>query len=211
MRTVIVGCGRVGSNLARWLSEEGDEVAVVDSSEAAFNRLGEEFAGEMVFGSAVDEDILRRAGTDRAQAFVAVTNADTTNIMAAQLAQHADFFSFGTNDLTQATYAFSRDDAEAKFMALYLDKKILSESPFEVLDVQGVGRLIEFAAHDGREANPKLEVGICGEHGGEPRSIRFFHETGLDYVSCSAYRIPVARLAAAQAKLETAATVSTTA
>lgn len=88
MRTVIVGCGRVGANLARWLSEEGDEVAVVDSSEAAFNRLGEDFTGEMVLGSAVDEDILRRAGTDRAQAFVAVTDADTTNIMAAQLAQH---------------------------------------------------------------------------------------------------------------------------
>src|SRR5256885_16640548 len=88
MRTVIVGCGRVGSSLARQLSEEGDDVAVVDSSEAAFNRLGEEFAGEMVFGSAVDEDILRRAGTDRAEAFVAVTNADTTNIMAAPLAQH---------------------------------------------------------------------------------------------------------------------------
>ena len=88
MRTVIVGCGRVGSSLARQLSGEGDEVTVVDFSEAAFNRLGEDFAGEMVFGSAVDEDILRRAGTDRAEAFVAVTNADTTNIMAAQLAQH---------------------------------------------------------------------------------------------------------------------------
>src|SRR3989454_12116063 len=88
MRTVIVGCGRVGSSLARELSEEGDEVTVVDFSEAAFNRLGEDFAGEMVFGSAVDEDILRRAGTDRAEAFVAVTNADSTNIMAAQLAQH---------------------------------------------------------------------------------------------------------------------------
>src|SRR2546423_9371120 len=88
MRTVIVGCGRVGSSLARQLSEEGDDVAVVDSSEAAFNRLGEEFAGEMVFGSAVDEDILRRAGTDRAEAFVAVTNAHTPNNMAAQLAPH---------------------------------------------------------------------------------------------------------------------------
>src|SRR5256886_9521714 len=88
MRTVIVGCGRVGSSLARQLSEEGDDVAVVDSSEAAFNRLGEDFAGDMVFGSAVDEDILRRAGTDRAEAFVAVTNAHTTHIMAAQLAQH---------------------------------------------------------------------------------------------------------------------------
>src|SRR5260370_2442523 len=88
MRTVIVGCGRVGSSLDRQLSEEGDDVTVVDSSEAAFNRLGEDFAGEMVFGSAVDEDILRRAGTDRAEAFVAATHAHTTNIIAAQLAQH---------------------------------------------------------------------------------------------------------------------------
>src|SRR2546429_8592364 len=88
MRTVIVGCGRVGSSLARQLSEEGDDVTVVDFSEAAFNRLGEDFAGEMVFGSAVDEDILRRAGTDRAEAFVAVTNADTTKIMAAPPAEH---------------------------------------------------------------------------------------------------------------------------
>jgi trk system potassium uptake protein len=106
MRTVIVGCGRVGSNLARLLSEEGDDVAVVDYSEAAFNRLGEDFTGEMVFGSAVDEDILRRAGTDRAQAFVAVTNADTTNIMAAQLAQHE----FGVKTVICRIYDPARAD-----------------------------------------------------------------------------------------------------
>jgi trk system potassium uptake protein TrkA len=106
MRTVIVGCGRVGSNLARWLSQEGDEVAVVDFSEAAFNRLGEDFTGEMVFGSAVDEDILRRAGTERAEAFVAVTNADTTNIMAAQLAQHA----FGVKKVICRIYDPARAD-----------------------------------------------------------------------------------------------------
>lgn len=88
MRTVIVGCGRVGASLAKQLSEEGDDVTVVDSSEAAFNRLGEDFSGEMILGTAVDEDVLRRAGTEQAEAFVAVTNADTTNIMAAQLAQH---------------------------------------------------------------------------------------------------------------------------
>src|ERR687883_692303 len=105
MRTVIVGCGRVGSNLARWLSQEGDEVAVVDFSEAAFNRLGEAFSGEMVFGSAVDEDILRRAGTERANAFVAVTNADTTNIMAAQLAQHI----FGVKKVICRLYDPSRE------------------------------------------------------------------------------------------------------
>src|SRR5436305_6553363 len=110
MRTVIVGCGRVGASLARWLSEEGDEVAVVDFSEAAFNRLGEDFSGEMVFGSAVDEDILRRAGTERAEAFVAVTNADTTNIMAAQLAQHE----FGVKKLICRIYDPARADLYAE-------------------------------------------------------------------------------------------------
>src|SRR2546425_6516171 len=110
MRTVIVGCGRVGSSLARQLSEEGDEVTVVDFSEAAFNRLGEDFAGEMVFGSAVDEDILRRAGTDRAEAFVAVTNADTTNIMAAQLAQHE----FGVKKVICRIYDPARADVYAE-------------------------------------------------------------------------------------------------
>ncbi|MDV3293182.1 MAG: pyruvate, phosphate dikinase [Nitrososphaerales archaeon] len=122
-------------------------------------------------------------------------------LTAGKIALHADFFSFGTNDLTQATFAFSRDDVEAKFMAKYLEERILPESPFEVLDATGVGRLIEIAVSDGRKAHPGLEVGICGEHGGEPRSIDFFNRAGLDYVSCSGFRIPVARLAAAQATL----------
>jgi pyruvate,orthophosphate dikinase len=122
-------------------------------------------------------------------------------LTAGEIAAHADFFSFGTNDLTQATFAFSRDDVEAKFMAKYLEEKILPESPFEVLDVTGVGRLVAMAVADGRRKKPGLEVGICGEHGGEPRSIRFFNDVGLDYVSCSGFRIPVARLAAAQAVL----------
>jgi pyruvate,orthophosphate dikinase len=119
------------------------------------------------------------------------------------LAKQTDFFSFGTNDLTQATFAFSRDDVEAKFMSQYLEERILPESPFEVLDSAGVGRLIEIAVTDGRRARPGLEVGICGEHGGEPRSIDFFNRVGLDYVSCSGFRIPVARLAAAQATVST--------
>ena len=110
MRTVIVGCGRVGSSLARQLSAEGDDVAVVDFSESAFNRLGEDFTGEMVFGSAVDEDILRRAGTDRAEAFVAVTDADTTNIMAAQIAQHE----FGVKKVICRIYDPARADLYAE-------------------------------------------------------------------------------------------------
>ena len=124
-------------------------------------------------------------------------------LTAAQIAKYAEFFSFGTNDLTQATFAFSRDDVEAKFMAKYLEERILPESPFEVLDATGVGRLVEIAVTDGRKARPGLEVGICGEHGGEPRSIEFFNKAGLDYVSCSGFRVPVARLAAAQAAVAT--------
>jgi pyruvate, orthophosphate dikinase len=122
-------------------------------------------------------------------------------LTAGDIAKHADFFSFGTNDLTQATFAFSRDDVEAKFMADYLEEKILPVSPFESIDRDGVGRLVKIAVEEGRAVKPGLEVGICGEHGGDPASIAFFNEVGLDYVSCSAFRLPIARLAAAQATL----------
>lgn len=122
-------------------------------------------------------------------------------LTASSIAKVADFFSFGTNDLTQTTFGFSRDDVEAKFMADYLEKKILKENPFEVLDTEGVGRLVKIATEEGKKANSHLEVGICGEHGGEPNSVKFFHGAGLDYVSCSPYRIPIARVAAAQAAI----------
>jgi pyruvate,orthophosphate dikinase len=122
-------------------------------------------------------------------------------MVAGELAQEAAFFSFGTNDLTQTTLGFSRDDAEAKFIPVYLEKKILPVNPFAVLDRQGVGALMRHAVEQGRAVNPKILIGICGEHGGEPSSIEFCHIIGLDYVSCSPYRIPVARLAAAQAAL----------
>jgi len=120
---------------------------------------------------------------------------------AARLAEVADFFSFGTNDLTQATFSFSREDAENKFLPRYIDSGILPDNPFEMLDVDGVGRLIRLAVEWGRGARPELVIGICGEHGGQPDAIRFCHDAGLDYVSCSAPRVPVARLAAAQAAL----------
>ena len=122
-------------------------------------------------------------------------------LTADEIARYADFFSFGTNDLTQATYAFSRDDAEAKFFKDYFDKKILNSNPFEVLDREGVGRLMRLAVEAGRKSNPQLKVGICGEHGGEPSSVEFCHQLHLDYVSCSPYRVPVARLVAAQAEV----------
>jgi pyruvate,orthophosphate dikinase len=122
-------------------------------------------------------------------------------IRADDIAVHADFFSFGTNDLTQMTFGFSRDDVERRLMPRYLEEGILPRNPFEVIDHRGVGELVHMAAARGRAANPDLELGVCGEHGGDPTSIAFFAEVGVDYVSCSPYRVPVARLAAAHAVL----------
>ena len=119
--------------------------------------------------------------------------------VADRISRHADFFSFGTNDLTQTALGFSRDDVESKFVPAYLERKIIDRSPFETIDKPGVGWLVRLAAWVGREARPDLKLGICGEHGGDPDSIRFFHDAGLDYVSCSPFRVPIARIAAAQA------------
>jgi pyruvate,orthophosphate dikinase len=116
-----------------------------------------------------------------------------------EIAEVAEFFSFGTNDLTQMTFGFSRDDVEGRMMSAYLDQGLLSRNPFETVDTDGVGELVRLGTSRGREARPDLKVGVCGEHGGDPASIRFFYDAGLDYVSCSPYRVPVARLAAAQA------------
>jgi len=120
---------------------------------------------------------------------------------AGSLAEEAEFFSFGTNDLTQATFSFSREDAENKFLPMYNESGILQDNPFEVLDLKGVGKLIKMAVAGGREQRADLKIGICGEQGGHPDSIQFCHDVGLNYVSCSGPRVPVARLAAAQAKL----------
>jgi pyruvate,orthophosphate dikinase len=122
-------------------------------------------------------------------------------LRADEIAAVADFFSFGTNDLTQTTFGFSRDDAEGKFLTYYLEHGILERNPFEVIDEDGVGDLMRIAVERGRGAKPGIKMGICGEHGGEPRSVAFCHHLGLDYVSCSPYRVPLARLAAAQASL----------
>ncbi|MFW5443596.1 MAG: putative PEP-binding protein, partial [Methylococcaceae bacterium] len=120
---------------------------------------------------------------------------------AGHLAETAEFFSFGTNDLTQATFSFSREDAENKFLPLYNDAELLQDNPFEVLDIRGVGELMKLTVKLGRETRPALSIGICGEQGGHPKSIRFCHNIKLNYVSCSAPRIPIARLATAHAKL----------
>ncbi|MFI9809208.1 pyruvate, phosphate dikinase [Streptomyces sp. NPDC052301] len=122
-------------------------------------------------------------------------------VTAGRIAEEAEFFSFGTNDLTQTTWGFSRDDVEAAFFSAYLDKGVFAASPFETLDREGVGRLVRIAVEEGRAARPGLQTGVCGEHGGDPQSIHFFHATGLDYVSCSPFRVPVARLEAGRAAL----------
>src|SRR3954468_184555 len=121
--------------------------------------------------------------------------------VADRIAGVADFFSFGTNDLTQTALGFSRDDVEGGFLNRYIESKVVDRSPFETIDKPGVGWLVRIAAWTGREAKPDLKLGICGEHGGDPESIAFFHMAGLDYVSCSPYRVPIARVAAAQAAI----------
>ena len=121
-------------------------------------------------------------------------------LTADQIATEAEFFSFGTNDLTQMTFGFSRDDA-GKFLSAYYEKKIYESDPFARLDQIGVGKLVDMAAKMGRATRPDIHLGICGEHGGDPSSIDFCHRVGLDYVSCSPYRVPIARLAAAQANI----------
>ena len=122
--------------------------------------------------------------------------------IADRIANHADFLSFGTNDLTQAGIGFSRDDIEGRIIPRYVEEKIVDGSPFATIDQAGVGELVRIAVQRGRRARPDLELGIRGEHGGDPASIRFFHDAGLDYVSCSPFRLPIARVAAAQAAIE---------
>jgi pyruvate,orthophosphate dikinase len=122
------------------------------------------------------------------------------SVAAEQIAEDAEFFSFGTNDLTQLTFGFSRDDV-GKFLKIYQDKKILDKDPFATIDVAGVGDLVRMGVERGRKGRKNLKLGICGEHGGDAASVHFFHNVGLDYVSASPYRVPVARLAAAQAAL----------
>ncbi len=147
----------------------------------------------------VAEEVKEATGVDFHYTVGTMIEVPRAALLADEIASQAEFFSFGTNDLTQTTLGFSRDDAEGKFMHHYLDKKILAENPFVVLDRKGVGKLMQWTVENARRVKPNLLIGICGEHGGEPSSIEFCHLIGLDYVSCSPYRVPIARLAAAQA------------
>ncbi|MBI4496523.1 MAG: pyruvate, phosphate dikinase, partial [Chloroflexi bacterium] len=149
----------------------------------------------------VAHSVLREAGVEVSYKFGTMIEVPRAALQAGEIAKLAEFFSFGTNDLTQMTFGFSRDDAEGKFLDVYLTDGILADNPFQVLDVDGVGELLRLGTHRGRTTRADLEVGVCGEHGGDPRSIAFCHDIGLNYVSCSPFRVPVARLAAAQAAL----------
>ena len=151
--------------------------------------------------------IIADAGVDLHVEFGTMIELPRACVEAKAIAAHADFFSFGTNDLTQTAFGFSRDDI-GKFLALYEERKLVPTNPFGSIDEDGGGRLMQMAAWEGRESNGTLHLGICGEHGGDPDSVRFCHTAGLDYVSCSPFRIPVARLAAGQAVLGEATTSS---
>ncbi len=150
----------------------------------------------------VAEEIIKDYGVELEYKFGTMIEVPRAALTADEIAIEAEFFSFGTNDLTQMTYGFSRDDAEGKFIPVYLNKDILENNPFEILDQEGVGKLMKMAIKLGKKTRPDLKIGICGEHGGEPSSVKFSHSIGLDYVSCSPYSIPVAKIAAAQAAIE---------
>ena len=149
----------------------------------------------------VADQLIAEAGSDMKYLVGTMIEIPRAALTADQIATEAEFFSFGTNDLTQMTFGFSRDDA-GKFLGAYYDKKIYESDPFARLDQVGVGKLVAMAAKMGRESNPDIHLGICGEHGGDPTSVEFCHKVGLDYVSCSPFRVPIARLAAAQAAIK---------
>jgi pyruvate,orthophosphate dikinase len=149
----------------------------------------------------VAKDVMANKGVEVEYKFGTMIEVPRAALTAGEIAQYAQFFSFGTNDLTQTTYGYSRDDAEGKFLLRYVEDKVLPSNPFQELDRSGVGQLVRMAVEQGRAARPDMEIGICGEHGGDPSSIEFCHNAGLNYVSCSPFRVPIARLAAAQAAL----------
>ncbi|MBV8154251.1 MAG: pyruvate, phosphate dikinase, partial [Candidatus Eremiobacteraeota bacterium] len=161
----------------------------------------EEMRATREAAKAAAAEVLAREGLDLSYRIGTMIELPRACVVADEIAAHAEFFSFGTNDLTQTTYGYSRDDAEASFIPVYLEKKILKEDPFIVLDRRGVGSLMREAVTRGRSVHADLKIGICGEHGGEPSSVAFCHGLGLNYVSCSPYRVPIARLAAAQAAI----------
>jgi pyruvate,orthophosphate dikinase len=150
----------------------------------------------------IAQKVMEEKGVEFEYKFGTMIEIPRAGLTADEIAETAEFFSFGTNDLTQFTFGYSRDDAERNFLVQYIEEGILPENPFQTIDRHGVGQLMDITVKKGRSTRPELEVGICGEHGGDPDSIEWCHLIGLDYVSCSPYRVPVARLAAAHAAMK---------
>ena len=167
----------------------------------------EELADQAAIVRRVAEETMAKRGVQVSYLVGTMIEVPRAAVTAGSIAGVAEFFSFGTNDLTQMAFGFSRDDA-GKFLPEYVERKVLAHDPFVSLDQEGVGALMEMAVRQGRKARAKLKLGICGEHGGDPASVEFCHRTGLDYVSCSPFRVPIAKLAAAQAAVRGAAAES---
>jgi pyruvate,orthophosphate dikinase len=182
------------------LSKEGAKV--VPEIMIPLVGLVKEFKDQKTIVDRVAADVMKEQGVKVKYLVGTMIEVPRGAVTADEIAAEAQFFSFGTNDLTQLTFGFSRDDV-GKFLRIYTDRKILDKDPFASIDTVGVGGLVAMGVERGRRARPDLKLGICGEHGGDPASVHFFHKVGLDYVSASPYRIPVARLAAAQAALST--------
>jgi pyruvate,orthophosphate dikinase len=161
----------------------------------------EELYNQREIAVRVAEETKKKYGVDVNYLIGTMIEVPRAAIVADEIAEIADFFSFGTNDLTQLTFGYSRDDV-GKFLPDYLENKILTKDPFQTIDKKGVGELMKIGIHGGRSKKPNLKIGICGEHGGDPESVVFCHQIGMDYVSCSSYRVPIARLAAAQANIQ---------
>jgi pyruvate, orthophosphate dikinase len=189
-------------------------IAIVQAALAVRERTGKapllevmvplvDYESELELMRALVVDVAHERGLEVGQDFLVGTMIELPRacFLADAIAHHADFFSFGTNDLTQTALGFSRDDIEGRLLARYIDVKILDRSPFETLDTPGVGELVRMGAWLGRKRKRELKLGVCGEHGGDPDSISFFNESGIDYVSCSPFRVPIARVAAAQAAI----------
>ncbi|MCB0061098.1 MAG: pyruvate, phosphate dikinase, partial [Caldilineaceae bacterium] len=179
---------------------KGEGIAVLPEVMVPLVSNPRELADQRAVIERIAEEVLGAYGMTLEYHIGTMIELPRAALRADTIAAHADFFSFGTNDLTQTTFGLSRDDS-ARFLSHYISEKLLEDDPFQVLDQSGVGELIEIGTQRGRATKPALKVGICGEHGGEPRSIDFCHRINLDYVSCSPFRVPIARLAAAQAVL----------
>jgi len=191
---------------------EMQAVAIVEAAKAVRERTGKapllevmiplvDYETELELMRKLVIDAAHERGLEVGRDFLVGTMIELPRacFLADSIAHHADFFSFGTNDLTQTALGFSRDDVEGKFLATYLERKIVDRSPFETIDAPGVGQMVRMGAWLGRKTKEQLKLGVCGEHGGDPDSIDFFHHSGIDYVSCSPFRVPIARVAAAQA------------